>query len=611
MENNSALNKHIKESSLFKRRAIAALIVAFIFSGLLLIRLTYLQVFQHQFYSTLSRQNLLSIIPVGPSRGLIYDRNGILLAKNMPVYSLDIIPEKIKKIPDTIQALQKYVSINDDDIKQFNRIRNQYRQFEPIPLKMKLGEAEIARFYVNQHLFPGVIIQARETRFYPMKDLISEVVGYVGRINQNDLLTLDNNNYDASDDIGKNGIEKYYEKDLHGVVGSEQAEINATGHVVRILKRIPPQAGKNVYLTIDSRLQAKAHELLANENGSVVIMQPNNGEVLALVSHPSFDPNLFVRGISQTDYQNLLKSPDHPLFNRVTQGQFPAASTVKPFIALSALNDGVINTNYRIFDPGWFQLPNVQHIYHDWKRWGHGWVNISRAIEVSCDTFFWTLSSQMGIEQLSDDLMQFGFGQKTNIDLPNEQLGLVPTPEWKRKAQAARWFTGDTILTGIGQGFMLATPIQLAQATAVLANQGKSYVPHLLLKTVDENGGAQYTQPLLNPALHFNPNAWQVVSEAMQAVINSREGTAHYFGIHAGYTIAGKTGTAQVYGHNRDEDNDNLNLPKQLRNNHLFIAFAPVENPQVVIAIVIEHSAKADKIAGQLINYYFELNHHD
>lgn len=605
----SALNRHFQEANVFKERTMAALVIVSLLSLLLLSRLIYLQLIEHQFYSTLSRQNLLSIIPLKPSRGLIYDRNGVVLAKNIPSYSIALIPEKINNIPETIKKLKKIVHVSEEDIKQFNHYRNQYHPFDPIPLKLKLTEEEIANFYVNQPFFPGVVIETRSMRYYPLGDTSSEILGYVGRINQTELHTIDRHNYDASDDIGKNGIEKYYETRLHGKVGSEEAEINATGHIIRSLKKTPPKAGENLYLTIDSQLQSLAHEALNHESGSVVMIKPDTGEILALVSHPTFDANVFARGIHQKEYQTLLNSADHPLFNRAIRGQYAPASTLKPFIALGSLDSGMMTLKTRIYDPGWFRLPNTSHIYHDWKPGGHGWVTMSKAIEVSCDTFFYQLAARLGIAELNNILTQFGFGKKTEVDLPGEESGLAPSPEWKQHAHHSPWYTGDTVETGIGQGFFLATPLQLAFAVATMANRGRPMQPHLLFKTIDEEGNTTVLQPSEEtPVPIVHPESWQAIINAMQQVVDGKEGTARAFGNHA-FSVAGKTGTAQIYGHSRDEERSRLNIPKHLRNHHLFIAFAPVEQPSIAMAIVVEHSAAADHIAGKLIRFYLKHDH--
>ncbi len=600
------INRHVLENALFKSRSIVCLIILCIFSLILIGRLVYLQLMHNKFYSTLSRHNLLSVIPIQPNRGLIYDRHGVLLAKNIPTYTLSLIPESIPNIKKTITQLQKLLPITDSDVKRFNHIRSQYRPFEPIPLKFKLSEQEADLFYVNQYRLPGVIIQTRMMRYYPLGSAMSDVLGYVGRINQKELQKVDTHNYSMSDDIGKMGIEKYYEKILHGKVGSEEAEIDATGHIVRILKKTPPTPGKNLYLSIDSRLQLEAEAALGKESGAVVIIQPSTGEILALVSHPSFDPNPFVSGISQQQYEALLNSPGHPLYNRAIRGQFASGSTIKPIYALAGLNEGVITPDYRIYDRGWFQLPNTEHVYHDWKRGGHGWVDVSTAIKVSCDTYFYNLAVNMGIARIDKVLQDFGFGKLTGIDMPEEVPGLVPTPDWKRGAQGHPWYTGDTIEAGIGQGFFLVTPLQLAQAVAIIADRGIRLKPHLLIKTVDEHNNATMLLPDSEKPVVMAPDAWSTVIHAMQEVVDGRHGTAAFFGRHPLFSVAAKTGTAQVYGHDRNEYANRTDIPKRLRNNHLFIAFAPVDHPQIAMALVVEHSAMADRIGGKIFNYYFK-----
>lgn len=597
------INTHFKEALISKSRILGVLLIGLLCCIVVIARLFYLQHVEHQFYSTLSTKNLLNIMPLKPARGLIFDRNGVLLAKNISTYALSLIPEKITNLPQTLEKLKTIITISEDDIDTFNRHRYQYRPFDPVPLKIGLSEEEMYRFYVNQHQFSGVMIEAKAERYYPLGDTTSEILGYVGLINSQEL--KNNKDYDSSDNIGKTGIERYYENLLRGKSGIQEAEINASGHIVRNLTQTPPVAGKNLYLTIDSELQQKAHQLLGDERGSVVAIKPDSGEVLALVSHPSFDPNLFIGGISQKNYQILLNSPNHPLYNRAIAGQFAAGSTLKPFIAIASLDDGIINTKTQIYDRGTFQLPNTEHIYHDWTRYGHGWVNVSKAIEVSCDTFFYNLAEQLGIKKLDDMLTQFGFGEKTTIDLPGEKSGLVPSPAWKRKARGTSWYTGDTIETAIGQGFFLVTPLQLANATATLASHGQDFQPHLLLETRDENHHGEFQTPQLLEPPHITQQwPWKVVIDAMQQVVDGRHGTGIFFGKNRGYTAAGKTGTAQIYGHSRDEYRSRMDIPKQLRNNHLFIAFAPVERPQIALAVVVEHGYYADKIAGELIHFY-------
>ncbi|WP_423063926.1 penicillin-binding protein 2 [Candidiatus Paracoxiella cheracis] len=601
-----AIKDYYKETALFRNRCLAALIIVLLFTIVLVARLAFLQIKDHRFYSTLSRHNLLNLIPIEPNRGLIYDRNGVLLAKNIPSFTLAIIPDSVPNLQKTIAKLNEIIPITPNEIKQFHHILYQYRHFQPVPIKLKLTDSEVAKFYVNRYRFPGVVIQTRLLRYYPLGDVTSDVIGYVDRINQHDLQRVNSDNYNADDDIGKTGIEKYYEKQLHGMMGAEEAEINASGRVVRILKRIPPKPGDTIYLTIDSKLQAEAEKVMGDESGAIVIIQPNTGQILALVTKPTYDPNPFVSGLNQDDYLKLLNSPQHPLYNRATQGQFAPGSTIKPFFALAGLDDDVTTPQYKIYDPGWFQLPNTAHIYHDWWRSGHGWVDLRKAIIVSCDTYFYNLAVGMGISRMVDMLHKFGFGNPTGIDMPGELGGLVPTPKWKMGAHGHPWYTGDTIITGIGQGFLLITPIQLAQAVSTLAEHGNRFKPDLVLKTVSPTGKVTPQEPIPEPpVLLKHPKYWDFVIHAMEGVV-APGGTADFFGRHHGFTVAAKTGTAQVYGHQRDEDTTRTDIPKRLRNNHLFIAFAPVENPQIAVAIVVEHSAMADRMAGKIFNYYFQ-----
>ena len=571
------LKDHQQDAQRFWQRAWIMSIVVAALMILLLARLVYLQIFQHRFYSTLSTQNILDVIPIEPPRGLIYDRNGVLLAKNEPVYSLDIIPARIKNLKNTLQKIEKIIPLSDTELKQFHQALRQHRPYDEVPLKLHLDEEQVAKIYVNQFRLSGVNIQTHLMREYPLNAITGEVLGYVGRINSEELKYLDHVNYQASDDMGKTGVEKFYEPLLHGQVGAEEAEINANGRIVRTLNKIPPKSGDTLILTIDSQLQAAAEKAMGNNAGAVIVIQPSTGEILAMVSEPSFDPNLFVNGISSVDYKELLNSPRHPLYNRAIRGLYSPGSTIKPFYALSALDNDIIDPEYKIFDRGWFQLPNTQHIYHDWKRDGHGWVDVTKAIIISCDTFFYNLSVLMGINLIDHTLNVFGFGQKTHIDLNNELSGIVPSPQWKRKHQGQYWFTGDTVITGIGQGSLLVTPLQLAQATATLAMQGQQWQPRLLLKEITPSGQTILQQPIAESTIQLHdPHNWQVVTQAMEGVVRNVAGTALAFGRNPPYTVAAKTGTAQVYGHTRDEEVSRTNIPYRLRNNHLFIAFSPL-----------------------------------
>lgn len=597
------------ETRLFKNRCLAALFLLFIFVFILIDRLAYLQIKNYHFYSILSQHNLFNIIPIQPNRGLIFDRNGILLAKNVPTYTLAVTLNRtkgIKRLDAMIKRLSKIIPISKDQIKQFYRITYQYHPYQPVPLKYKLTNEEVARFYVNRYQFPKVEIKTQMMRYYPLANITSDVLGYVGRINPQELKKLNVDNYTVDDDIGKMGIEKYYEKQLHGTLGAKEVETDANGRIVRTLKKIPPNSGDNIYLTIDSNLQAEANKVLGNESGAIVVIAPDTGQILALVTKPSFNPNPFVSGLSLQAYQKLLNSPLHPLYNRPIRGQFASGSTIKPFLAVCGLDEGIITPQYQIYDPGWFQLPNTKRIYHDWQITGHGWVNIVKAIAVSCDVYFYNLAVAMGIDRIDNILHKFGFGQLTGIDLPEEVPGLIPSPNWKIGAQGHPWYTGDTIETGIGQGFFLVTPLQLAQGVSIIAERGKRFRPTLLLKSIASDG-TETILPLTSetPVVLKNPNNWNIIIRAMQEVVDKPWGTADFFGKHPGFTVAAKTATAQIYGHQRDEDTSRTNIPKRLRNNHLFIAFASIDCPKIAVAVVVEHNAMADKMTGEIMNYYF------
>ncbi len=605
MANRLTIKNYPHESQLFMRRIWTSVIIVAILVIALIARLAYLQIDQHKLYTTLSNQNQLSLIPIAPNRGLIYDRNGVLLAKNIPIFSLDITPDLISNLKTTINQLEKIVSITPEDVQNFYRGVKQHRSFEATPLKLNLTTAEVAKFYVNEYRFPGVRINARMMRYYPLGKAMSTVVGYVGRISASNLQHIDASNYAASNYIGKAGIEQFDEKALHGTVGYQQVEINASGRIVRVLKRIAPVPGDNLYLTIDSKLQVAAEKALGKHDGAVVAIQPNTGQVLAMVSNPSYNPNQFVQGISAKAYHALQSSPNKPMFNRTIRGQYPLGSTIKPILSLEALSSHTITPSYTIFDPGYFRLPHTHHTYHDWKIGGHGEVDLTKAITVSCDTFFYNLSVLMGIHRIDVIMREFGFGQHTGIGLDGELPGLVASPEWKWRTKGQHWYTGDTIISGIGQGFMLATPLQLAAATAALSEHGKRYRPNLLM-AYKPPGGIKTDVPATaeTPVELHDPQAWRVVIQAMQDVISKPNGNAYSFG-HTSYTIAAKTGTAQVRPI-KYRYVPQYKLPLRLRNDSLFIAFAPVNHPEIAIAVVVEHDPGSSVSVGRkVMNAYF------
>jgi penicillin-binding protein 2 len=613
MQKRIPIKNHRQEIRLITKRSIIGLVLIGILIALLLLRLAYLQIYKHDIYITLSTKNWLDLVPIEPTRGLIYDRNGVLLAENIPVFSIDIIPMQIADLPKTLLSLEKMIPLTKNDINQFHKQLKQHRRFDEIPLKLRLTDEEVARFTENQHRFPGVMIKARLMRHYPYGDSFSHVLGYVGRINTQELTEIDQINYSASHYIGKLGIEKYYEEELHGKVGYEEVENDASGKPIRILKEIKGTPGKNIYLTLDSGLQFAVEKALEGYRGAVVAIQPGTGQVLAMVSKPGYDPNLFVLGISLKEYRMLQQSEDRPLYNRAIRGLYPLASTIKPYLALEGLNSGIITAEYTIYDPGWYQIRNKSRIFHDWERHGHGSVNLNKAIVSSCDVYFFELANKMGIKHMDAILTQFGFGTLTGIDLEDELPGIVASPEWKHQAKGIRWYEGDTINSGIGQGFMQATPLQLAAAVATLANRGKRFMPFLLLgeQMPGKIYSVQSSIPLEPITLQDN-KYWDEVINAMQDVINSPQGTAYRdFGRHYIYTAAAKTGTAQVKKLiNPNEKEIQKNLPERLRDHNTFIIFAPVDKPQIALAIVTENSHVAASAARKILDYYLGSKQH-
>lgn len=594
---------HKSEKKRFLTRIIIAIGVLVLLAMLLLARLVYLQIIQHKYYRTLSAQNAISVVPIPPRRGLIYDRHGNLLATNITVYNLVAIPNELHHLSDTLERLEKIIPLTNNEIKRFKRQLRQHRRFDQVPLKIALSNQQAALFSVNSWKFPGIHIQAQLIRHYPQGSAFAHVIGYVGRINDQDLKKVNLDNYACTNFIGKTGIEKHYECLLHGKVGYQHIEVDASGKPIRTLKSIPAQAGDNIYLTIDKGLQLATEKAFGDKAGAAVVIQVNSGQVLAMVSMPSFDPNLFVRGISSSAYKALLDDQKQPLYDRSIRGLYASGSTIKPFIALGALDDGVITPDYTIEDPGYFMLPNSKHVYHDWKKGGHGKVNVTKAIIVSCDTFFYKVGFKMGINKIDSILGKFGFGQKTGIDLPNELGGVLPSPAWKMKSYQKSWYYGDTVITSIGQGYMLVTPLELAVHTATLATRGTHYQPYLL-DAAEINGHKIYIKPkMLAPVILKHPEIWQTVLSAMHQVI-SKEGTAWRFGDPKNYTAAAKTGTAQVVSINFGENY--ANVPEKLRPNSWIIVFAPYKKPEIAIAVLVEHhTGTSAPISRKIADYYF------
>ena len=597
--NQISIKDYLRESQLFVSRCIAAGAIVVLLLLAVVGRMVYLQIMLHDHYKTLSQDNRVKIEPLPPTRGLVFDRNGEVLAQNLPAYSLEIIPEKVDDLKDTIQALSRIMPISEDDIKRFQQLRKQSRRFDSIPLRVRLSMDEVARFAVRRHQFPGVDVKAKLLRSYPQKDKTAHLVGYVARINEQELKQIDTSNYSGTNYIGKVEVEKAYEDLLHGQVGMQQVEVNATGRVLRVLENQPPVPGHNLHLFLDLQLQQTALDALADYNGAVVAIDIQSGGVLALASKPGFDPNLFVEGISSKAYKELSESFDKPLFNRVTRGQYPPGSTIKPFIALTGLEEGVVDFYQDTYCPGYYQLPGKDHKYRDWKKWGHGRVDMRRAIVESCDVYFYQLARTLGIDRLFTDLTAFGFGTRSGIDLTGELPGLLPNREWKQSKRREPWYPGETLIVGIGQGYFLATPLQLAEATATLANRGSRIRPRVVQYIEELDGSLTPTKAVVTQLKQVDPHHWDQVISAMTDVVEGQHGTARR--IHTDkYRIAGKTGTAQVFTVKQEEEYDEANVAKHKRDHALFIAFAPVDDPRIAVAVIVENGGHGGSIAAPI-----------
>lgn len=597
------LKDPLRESYLFRQRSIVASIGIAVLLLLLLLRLFYLQVIRHDHFATLSTNNSVNLLPLAPTRGLIYDRNGVLLAENIPAFSVELTPEAVPDMEATLFEIAALIRVSESDLERFREELKHKRRFEQIPLRFRLTDEEVALLAVNRYRLPGVEVNSRLTRYYPLGTLTAHSVGYVGRISEEELKTLDVAKYSATSHIGKVGVEKAYEEQLHGHAGYQQAETNARGRILRIIDTTPAIPGQNLYLNIDIRLQRVAEEAFAGEWGAMVAVDPNTGAVLALVSLPSFDPNLFVNGIDTKTYNELVNSAERPLYNRALRGQYPPGSTLKPFVGLAGLELGGISASETLFCPGYFMLKGDDHRYRDWKKEGHGPVNINTAIVQSCDVYFYSLAQKLGIDRLSGFLGQFGFGSPTGIDIGGESGGILPSREWKRKARKQPWFPGETLITGIGQGYNLTTPAQLATATAVLASHGKHMQPMVVHTTEDPANGKQTELPL-HPFTEIPVKSaanWDKVVSAMTQVVHGAGGTARGISRDITYQIAGKTGTAQVFGIKQDARYVEAEVQKRLRDHALFVAFAPVDNPQIAVGIIVENGGHGGSVAAPIV----------
>ena len=579
---------------------------------ILLVRFIYLQVMQQSHYQTLAENNRISIVPIAPSRGLILDRNGVVLAHNYSAYTLEITLSKVVDLKATIDELAKIIEIQPGDRKRFKRLLADSRKFESLPIRNRLSDDEVARFATQRYRFPGVEIKARLFREYPYHEQISHLVGYIGRINESEIAQLEEDemaaNYRGSDYIGKTGIEQKYESELHGKTGFQQVEVDAGGREVRVLSRTPPISGNNLVLTIDAKLQGIAEQAFGNYRGALVAIDPSNGEVLAFVSKPGYDPNLFIDGIDEQSWNELNNSPDVPLNNRALRGQYSPGSTIKPFMALAGLHYKKRTPGYAISDPGYFSLPGSRHQYRDWKKGGHGSVDLFKSIVVSCDTYYYGLATELGIDNIYSFFSEFGFGKKTGIDMEGEVSGLMPSQEWKQKRHKQKWYAGDTVSVGIGQGYNLVTPLQLAYATAILANDGVAYRPHLL-KVVQSSRTSEKRVLGMNLESNLNLNAEHLalVKSAMVAVTQPG-GTAAMAGAGAPYVFAGKTGTAQVIGMKQGEKYIESKIQERHRDHAWFMTFAPYDHPKIALAVLVENgghgSSTAAPIARKVLDYF-------
>ncbi len=603
-----------QELKRFHRRLTGAGVFALLAFALLFARFFWLQVIQHDYYQTRAEDNSISLVPIQPNRGLILDRNGVVMAHNYSAYTLEITPSKVANLDKTIDALSKIVDIQPKDRKRFKKLMEESRSFESLPIRTRLSDDEVARFVARRYRFPGVDVKARLFRQYPLGESASHLLGYIGRITDSDIARIaskdEEDNYRGTEEFGKSGLEQKYEFQLHGQTGFEQVEVDSSGRAVRVLSRTPPVAGDNLTLTIDAKLQQVAEQAFGDQNGALVAIDPSTGGILALVSMPNFDPNQFVDGIDTQNWDALNNSPDRPMLDRALNGIYPPGSTFKPYLALAALQDGKRTPQQTIVDPGYFSFGG--HIFHDDKPGGHGIVDLHKALVVSCDTYFYMLANDLGIERIAKFVRKFGFGQRTGVDIEGESEGVLPSPEWKKKhfknPEQQRWYAGETISIGIGQGYNAYTPIQLAQAVATLANNGVMYRPHLVKFVTDtKTGVATPIEPEPERTIPLKQANIDFVKQAMVGVDSDKDGTGAGAFAGAGYTSGGKTGTAQVYSLKGAKYVEGK-TKEDLRDHGLFIVFAPADHPKIALAVVVEHGGfgaqSAAPIARKVLDYY-------
>lgn len=594
----------LHESRLFRARTIVGFLAIAACTLVLVGRFAYLQIVHHDEFITQSENNRVKLRALAPNRGLIFDRNGTLLADNRPAYRLELVPEQVSDLDETLNRLSDLLGLTAEELKRFDELRKARRHFQGVAIKFRMTESEVARFAVNRHQFPGVDVVPYLTRSYPFGADLGHVLGYVGRIDARDLERLDATRYSATSHVGKTGIERFYEDLLHGEVGYERIETNAEGRILGVLERTPPQPGRDLYLTLDIRLQQAATKALGNYAGAIVAMHPKSGEVLAMVSLPDYDPNPFVNGVTQKHYQALLDSKRRPLFNRALQGGYVPGSTLKPYIGLAGLELDVVSRDYEMNSIGFYKLPGQSREYRDWKRGGHGLVDMEQAIAQSVNSYFYELAVELGIQRIHDYLQQFGFGDPTGLDLYGEARGVLPSPAWKSGTHGQPWYPGETVISGIGQGFFVTTPLQLTQASAILAMRGQRVTPHLRLKqTLQDQPGYQWYEHTDEPPVPQRELAnWETIVDGMVGVLHGEHGTARAIVTEPlPYEIASKTGTAQVFGRgDSDEEYDPEELEEDLRHHAVFIAFAPAIDPELVVTVIVEHGGGGAGVAAPI-----------
>ena len=605
------LKDTVNESRLLNDRLIAAVIIALVLFIILFVRLSVLQVLEHDHFNLLSDKNRVDIKAVPPQRGLIYDRNGVILAENIPTFSLELIPEQVADMERMLPQLVALFQLTHSEVEEIKKQIQQQSRFRRVVIRQRLTEQEVAIFAANRHRLVGVDVASRLIRHYPHKNLFSHVLGYVGRINEAEQAVIDEQVYKGTLQIGKTGVERYYEATLHGQVGHQRIETNVQGRTVRELAFQPSVPGAALHLYLDIELQKMAAEALADHKGSIIALDPNTGGILAMVSKPDFDPNLFVSGISRQDYARLSKSEDRPLFDRSIRGRYPPGSTLKPFVALAGLETNSISENQTTYCPGWYSLPGQEHRYRCWKEHGHGHMDLTQSIAQSCDVYYYDLASGLGIDPMHDFLSQFSFGQQTGIDLPNEASGLSPSSQWKKEIRGQIWYPGETVIAGIGQGFNQTTPLQLAYATSLLAKKGLSFKPRIVqgVKAAEQKEWSFLAMKKNEPIDLNNKTNWDKVIQAMVEVTAGESGTARKVAVGLPFEVAGKTGTAQVFGIKQDEKYNVEELDKRLHDHALFITFAPADKPEIVVAVVVENGGSGSKAAApmakKMLDKYF------